>query len=58
MSNLVAAKTKYHDDCLHDISFIKLNKGVKVDHLKEKDIVLAMEDIFAYIENHDDYQFT
>jgi len=49
------AKAKYHNDCY--ISFIKFNKGGKVGRPEEKDIILAMEDIFVYIENHD-CQFT
>ena len=52
--DLVAAEAKYH----HDISFLKPSTRGKVGRPKDEAVILAMEEIFTYIENSDDCQFT
>ncbi|KAE9522981.1 hypothetical protein AGLY_016612 [Aphis glycines] len=54
--DLVAAEAKYHDNCL--ISFNKYKSGGSVGRPHDENIRLAMEEIFYYIENNNDCQFT
>jgi len=54
--DLVAAGAKYHSDCF--TSFVKIITGDKAGRPLDENIVLAMEDIFDYIENNEDCQFT
>jgi len=54
--DLVAAEAKYHYDCFS--SFLKPKTGVKVGRPQDESTNLAMEEIFTYIENSDDCQFT
>gem|GEM_PF-5842765 len=54
--DLVAAEAKYHAVCY--TLFMKRSTEGKVGRPEDTTIILAMEDIFSYIENHDDCQFT
>ncbi|CAH2091780.1 unnamed protein product [Euphydryas editha] len=54
--DLVAAETRYHNDCY--ISFLKPTNGGKVGRPLDEALNLAMEKIFTYIENSNDDQFT
>lgn len=54
--DLIAAEAKYHDDCFK--LFIKIRTGGKVGRPVNENINLSMYEIFDYIENHEDCQFT
>lgn len=54
--DLVAAEAKYHGDCYN--YFLRPTYGGKVGRPKDEATNLAMDEIFAYIENSDDCQFT
>uniref|UniRef100_V5I9F0 Uncharacterized protein n=1 Tax=Anoplophora glabripennis TaxID=217634 RepID=V5I9F0_ANOGL len=54
--DLVAAEAKYHHDCY--VSFLKPSTGSNVGRPKDEATNLAKEEIFTYIENSDDCQFT
>ncbi|GBP81140.1 hypothetical protein EVAR_88238_1 [Eumeta japonica] len=54
--DLVAAEAKYHRDCY--ANFLKPSTGAKMGRPKDEATNLAMEEIFTYIENSDDCQFT
>lgn len=54
--DLVAAKAMYHSDCY--TSFVKPISGGKIGRPESDSITSAMEKIFAFIENHDDCQFS
>lgn len=54
--DLVAVEAKYHHDCY--VSFFKPSSGGQVGRPKDEAINLAMEEIFIYIENSNDCQFT
>lgn len=54
--DLVAAGAKYHGECF--ASFAKIVRGSKTGRPLDENIALAMEDIFSYIENNEDCQFT
>lgn len=54
--DLVAAEASYHHDCY--VSFLKPPTGSKAGRPRDEALNLAMEEIFAYIENSDDCQFT
>lgn len=53
--DLVAAEAKYHSDCNN--SFLNLTSGGKICRPERDYITSAMEKIFAFIVNHDDFQF-
>ncbi|GBP44060.1 hypothetical protein EVAR_85214_1 [Eumeta japonica] len=54
--NPARKRSRYHHDCR--VSFLKPPIGSKVGRPKDEATNLAMEEIFTYIENSDDYQFT
>lgn len=54
--DLVAAGAKYHNDCYN--SFLKPTTGGKNGRPHDEVTKDAMEEIFTYIENSDDCQFT
>lgn len=54
--DLIAAEGKYHKDCYN--SFLRPTTGGNVGRPQDETTNLAMEEIFAYIENSDDCQFT
>ncbi|KAG8180207.1 hypothetical protein JTE90_027919 [Oedothorax gibbosus] len=54
--DLVAAGAKYHTNCFH--SFLRPNTGSKIGRRQDESINLAMAEIFTYIENSDDCQFS
>ncbi|CAH2083873.1 unnamed protein product [Euphydryas editha] len=54
--DLVAAEARYHRNCY--IYFLKPPTGGKNGRPRDEAVILAMEEIFAYIENSDDCQFT
>lgn len=54
--DLVAVEAKYHRDC--QVSFLKPSTGGKVGRPQDEAMNLAMDEIFTYIENSDDCQFT
>ncbi|CAH2090972.1 unnamed protein product [Euphydryas editha] len=54
--DLVAAEAKYHRDCY--ANFLRPSTGAKMGRPKDEATNLAMEEIFTYIENSDDCQFT
>ena len=54
--DLVAAGAKYHHDCY--TSFLQPITGGKVCRPKDETTNLAMEEIFTYMENSNDCQFT
>ena len=54
--DLVAAGAKYHQDCY--TSFLQPITGGKVGRPKDETTNLAMEEIFTYMENSNDCQFT
>ncbi|CAH0556725.1 unnamed protein product [Brassicogethes aeneus] len=54
--DLVVAEAKYHHDCY--VFFLKPSSGAKIGRPKDEAANLAMEEIFTYIENSDDCQFT
>ncbi|CAH1108371.1 unnamed protein product [Psylliodes chrysocephalus] len=55
-NDLVAAEANYYHDCFN--SFWKLPTWVKVGRSQDETTNLPMEEIFAYIENCDERQFT
>lgn len=55
-NDLVAAQAKYHHNCYH--SFVIPATAGKVGRPKDNNVSLAMEDVFSYIENSEDCQFT
>ncbi|KAL4718412.1 hypothetical protein ACJJTC_016033 [Scirpophaga incertulas] len=54
--DLVAAEAKYHNNCYN--IFLRPTTGYKVGRPKDDSVNLAMEEIFQYIENNDDCQFS
>lgn len=54
--DLVAAEAKYHRKCY--LSFMKPSTGAQIGRPKDESTDLAIEEIFTYIENSDDSQFT
>lgn len=54
--DLVAAEAKYHHDCY--ASFMKPSTGLKIGRPKDEATDRAMEEIFTYMQNSDDCQFT
>ncbi|KAF2891118.1 hypothetical protein ILUMI_15055 [Ignelater luminosus] len=55
VSNLVAAESLYHDDCYRTF-FISILNGVKRGRPECDTIAAAMEEIYAFLENSEDYQ--
>lgn len=54
--DLVAAEAKYHGGCYK--SFLKPNTDGRVGRPQDEAVNSAMEEIFKFIENSDDCQFT
>ncbi|KAE9525653.1 hypothetical protein AGLY_014180, partial [Aphis glycines] len=54
--DLVAAEAKYHNNCYN--SFLRPSSGGKIGRPEDNSVILAMEEIFVYIENNDDCQFS
>ena len=54
--DLVAAEAKYHNNCYN--IFLRPTTGYKVGRPEDDSVNLAMEEIFQYIENNDDCQFS
>ncbi|GBP40851.1 Putative nuclease HARBI1 [Eumeta japonica] len=51
--DLVAAEAKYHHDCY--ASFMKPSTGLKIGRPKDEATNRAMEEIFTYMQNSDDF---
>lgn len=54
--DLIAAEAKYHDCCF--VKFHLPTTGKQIGRPLDGQIIAAMENIFSYIENNDDCQFT
>lgn len=54
--DLIAAEARYHNDCYN--SFLRLSSGGKIGRPEDNNITLVMEEIFLYIENNEDCQFS
>ncbi|CAF4938591.1 unnamed protein product [Pieris macdunnoughi] len=54
--DLIAAEAKYHNNCY--IIFLRPTTGYKVGRPEDDSVNLAMEEIFQYIKNNDDCQFS
>ena len=54
--DLVAAEAKYHNTCYN--SFMRPTNGCKIGRPQDESTNVAMEEIFKYIENSDDCQFS
>ena len=54
--DLVAAEAKYHNTCYN--SFLRPTNGCKIGRPQDESTNVGMEEIFKYIENSDDCQFS
>ncbi|GBM49895.1 hypothetical protein AVEN_92161-1 [Araneus ventricosus] len=54
--DLVAAEAKYHNSYYN--SFLRPTTGAEIGRLQSNAVTLVMEEIYVYIENNDDCQFS